>query len=296
MVSWLTTRPRRGLPAIVRTAAALGVGLAALAGCDAVRTRTLLNEGNKLYRAQRYEEAIQKYDQILKFAPDHWDANYQVAVSWLASYHPGSAHPKDVEAADKAILALERLQSLEAPNDEVVEKVRTFYVGILTDANRTEKAVDYYLGLLQKEPGNVQLILQLAQIYAKAGNFDGAYEYYGKRADLEPNNKEAWYTLGVVCWERSYRGEQMISREERAEVVEKGLQAMEKALALDADYFDALSYTNLLYREKAKVLANDGRLEEAQVAWQSAESFVKRALEVRKKQASAAGAAAPSGA
>ena len=263
-----------------------------LSGCDTIRSRTLMNAGNKLYRGQKYEEAIQKYEQILQFAPDHWDANYQIAVSWLASYHPGSTHPKDIEAADKAIAALEKLLTMKAPSPEVVEKVRTFYVGILTDANRTDKAVEYYLGLLQKEPANVQLILQLAQIYSKEGNFDGAYEYYSKRADLEPNNKEAWYTVGVVCWERSYRGEQIISREERADVVERGLKAMEKALALDADYFDALSYTNLLYREKAKVLANDGKLDEAQVAWQSAEAFVKRALEAKKKQTPAAPAGA----
>jgi len=276
----------------VCTAAAVLFLAASLFGCGTIKSRTLMNEGNKLYRGQKYEEAIQKYEEILQFAPDHWPANYQIAVSWLASYHPGSTHPKDIEAADKAIVALEKLLSMQAPSPEVVEKVRTFYVGILADANRTDKAVEYYLGLLQKEPANVQLILQLAQIYSKEGNFDGAYEYYNKRANLEPNNKEAWYTVGVVCWERSYRGEQIISREERADVVERGLQAMEKALALDADYFDALSYTNLLYREKAKVLANDGKLDEAQVAWQSAEAYVKRALEAKKKQTPAAPAGA----
>jgi tetratricopeptide (TPR) repeat protein len=265
---------------------------ATLFGCDAVRTRTLLNEGNKLYKAQRYEEAIQKYEEIRKFDPDNWTANYQIAISWLASYHPGSTHPKDIEAADKAIAGLERLLAMKAPDAEVTEKVRNFYVSILSDANRSDKAIEYYLGLLQKEPDNVQLILQLAQIYSKEGNFDGAYEYYRKRAELEPTNKEAWYTLGVVCWERSYRGEQMITREERADVVDRGLQAMEKALAIDADYFDALSYTNLLYREKAKVLANDGKLDEAQVAWQSAEDYVKRALEAKKKQAPATPAGA----
>jgi tetratricopeptide (TPR) repeat protein len=277
---------------VVRAVAAVLFLAATLFGCDAIRSRTLMNEGNKLYKAQKYDEAIVKYEEIRKFAPDDWGANYQIAVSWLASYHPGSTHPKDMEAADNAIAALERLLAMKAPSPEITEKVRGFYVGILSDANRADKAVEYYMGLLQKEPANVQLILQLAQIYSKEGNFEGAYEYYNKRAQLEPNNKEAWYTLGVICWERSYRGEQMISREERADVVEKGLQAMEKALALDADYFDALSYTNLLYREKAKVFANDGKLDEAQVAWQSAESFVKRALEAKKKQA----AAAPAGA
>jgi tetratricopeptide (TPR) repeat protein len=278
--------PRDRRRALCAVAAVLFLA-ATLFGCDAIRSRTLLNEGNKLYKAQRYEEAIQKYEEIRKLQPDHWDANYQIAISWLASYHPGSTHPKDVEAADNAIVALERLLAMKAPSPEVTEKVRTFYVGILSDANRTDKAVEYFMGLLQKEPDNVHLILQLAQIYSKEGNFDGAYEYYKKRAELEPTNKEAWYTLGVICWERSYRGEQMISPEERADVVERGLQAMEKALAIDADYFDALSYTNLLYREKAKVLANDGKLDEAQVAWQSAEAYVKRALEAKKKQAPA---------
>lgn len=296
MASWCATRRHGRGGALARAAVLLAATAVLTAGCDNLKTRSLLNEGNKLYRGQKYEEAIQKYQEILKYDNDNWDANYQIAVSYLATYHPGSSHEKDVEAADHAIASLERLLQLKAPSPEVLGKVRGFYVGILTDANRTEKAVAYYQSLLEKDPNNVELILQMAQLYAKKGNFEGAMEYFTKRANLEPENKEAWYTVGVLCWERSYRGAALITPEERAAVVEKGLQMMDKALAIDPDYFDALSYTNLLYREKAKVLAGEGRMDEALAAQDTANAYVKKALEARKKAAPAGAPAKPAGA
>ena len=97
----------------------------------------------------------------------------------------------------------------------------------------------------------------------KKGDFTKALDYFEKRANMDPSNKEAWYTLGVNCWARSYHGGLAVSQEEREQVVDKGIQALEKALAIDPNYFDALSYINLIYREKAKALATVGKNAEA---------------------------------
>jgi hypothetical protein len=75
----------------------------------------------------------------------------------------------------------------------------------------------------------------------------------------------------------------MVSNEERKLLVEKGLAALQKALAIDPDYFDALSYANLLYREQYKVLAATGNQQEAGLSLLKAEEYFKRAMEARKK-------------
>lgn len=271
---------RRGIVAI---AACLGFGLLVSTGCDALRVRTLMREGNELYRAQKFDEAIEQYKKILAVEPTHWDANYLTAVSWLALYHPGSTHEKDVAAAENAIAAFERCLELEAPNAETKEKVQQYYLSILTSAQRMDKAAAYLEGLLAQQPNDVQLVVALASLYGKMANFPRALEYYRKRAEIEPKNKEAWYTIGVVCWDRAYHGGIMVSNEERQVVIDEGLAALHKALELDPEYFDALSYTNLLHREKAKALQAMGQFREAGEQYLFADEFQKKALEVRKK-------------
>lgn len=266
----------------------LAVLVASLAGCDSVKSRYWMNEGNKLYKGQKYEAAIAEYEKVLGIHPGDWAASYQIAVSYLAMYHPNSTHPKDLEYSQKAAAALEKLLKMKAPDQETIEKVRGFYVGLLQAANQTDKAVTFYEGLVRENPKNALYTAQLAQLYAKKGDFQKALEYFTKRTEIEPSNKEALYTVGVVCWERSYRGGLLVSDDERRTLIAKGMDALERAVKLDPDYFEALSYVNLLHREKAKVLANAGDLEGAQAEIQKATEVTKRAVEARKKQLAAA--------
>jgi tetratricopeptide (TPR) repeat protein len=108
--------------------------------------------------------------------------------------------------------------------------------------------------------------------------------YFEKRANKDSGNKEAWYTLGVNCWARSYNGKDTISQEEREMVVDKGIMALDKALKLDPNYFEALSYINLIYREKSKALQAVGKNAEAGQAWAKADEYQKQAIELRKSQ------------
>ena len=263
--------------------AVLGMVLSTLLGCQAMQVRLALKKGNELYRAQKYEEAIEEYQKILNIDRSNWDANYLIAVSYMALYHPGSPHPKDVEYADKAIKGFEGCLQLEAPDAQTTEKVRGFYLGLLSAADRSDKAIAYLEAALQKNPTDAALMNQLAALHNKRGEFEKALEYFEKRAAIDPGNKEVWYTVGVACWDRSYHGGILVSNEERERIVLKGLEALEKALSLDPEYFDALSYINLLYREQAKYLAATGRAQETGEALLKADSFMKKAQALQKK-------------
>jgi len=264
------------------------LSIATLSGCDAVRTRVLLREGNELYRGEKYEEAIGKYRQVLALDKDHWDANYLTAVSYLAMYHPGSTHPKDVEAAEHAAQGLRRCLELaaagRAPSPEAADKVHGFYLSILTSANRIDEAVAYLEALQAKAPTDTNRMAELASLYGKKGDFSNALRYYKARAEQLKTDKEAWYTIGVACWDRSYHGGFLVSNEERETDIEEGLAALERALAIDPQYFEALSYTNLLYRERAKVLGMAGKSTEAGLAYLKADEYMKKALEIKNQK------------
>jgi tetratricopeptide (TPR) repeat protein len=270
----------------------LGGLVLVLPGCESVKIRYYMNEANKAYKAQKYEDAIAEYTKVLSFLPGDWNANYQIAVSYLAMYHPNSTHPKDIEYSEKAAAALEKLLTMKAPDVETVDKVRGFYVGLLQAANKSDKAITFYEELVKKEPGNPVFAAQLAGLYAKKPDFPQALKWFERRAELEPSNKEAWYTIGVVCWERSAKGGLLVADQERIEqLVPTGMKALEKAIALDPDYFDALVYINLLYREKARLARAGGDEAGFQAATDKSQEFTKRAVEARKKNLAAAKAA-----
>ena len=257
-------------------------------GCDGFRERVFLKKGNELYTGQKYEEAIKQYEQLLKINPKSWDGNYLTSVSYLALYHPGSEHPKDKEYADKGLASFERTLELTAPSPEVREKTEKFYLSFLDSTGEKDKAIAYLEKQLASRPNDLALINQIATLYQKKGDFTKALEYFEKRANMDSNNKETWYTLGVNCWARSYHGGLAVSQEEREAVVEKGINALDKALAIDPNYFEALSYINLIYREKAKALATVGKNAEAGLAYAKADEYQKKAIDLRKAQAAKA--------
>lgn len=266
----------------------LVVAIAMGPGCDSFKEQVFHKKGNELYAAQKYDDAIKQYEQLLKINPKSWDGNYLTAVSYLALYHPGSEHPKDKEYADKGLAAFERTLELQAPSPEEREKTERFYLSFLDSAGDKDKAIAYLEKQLATRPNDLALINQIATLYQKKGDFPKALEYFEKRANMDSNNKEAWYTLGVNCWARSYHGGLAVSQEEREQVVDKGIQALERALQLDPDYFEALSYINLIYREKAKALASVGKNAEAGQAYAKADEYQKRAIDLRKSQAAKA--------
>jgi tetratricopeptide (TPR) repeat protein len=280
---------------LLATVVLIGLTAGTLLGCGKIRTRIYFNEGNKLFKAQKYDEAIQEYLKILSYDPSNWTANYQIAMSYLAMYHPGSTHPKDVEYSDNSIKYFEKLLSMKPPDKETDEKIRNYYVALLISADKTEKVVGYFQDLLKGDPTNGLYIGRLAEIYAKKGDFENALKWYQRKAEVEPRNKEAWYTIGVVCWERSYRGGPLVSDTERQQVVATGMEAIDKALALDPEYFEALAYKKLLYLEESKVLSAQGKAIEAGDAYTKADEINTQIMELAKKRKAQAQAASPEG-
>lgn len=275
----------------------LGVLLVSASGCQGIRERMAMKKAHELYKAQKYDEAIKKYKEILVMDPGNYTATYQVAMSNLAMYHPGSTHEKDKAYAAQSIEYLEKLMTMQAPDKETQERVIKYYLSLLASAEMSDKAIAFMEKELAKDPKNVETVLQLANLYAKKGDFPNAWRYFTRRAELDPKNKEAWYTVGVVAWERSYKGKEMVSDGEReTTLIPQGLAAFDKAIAIDPDYFDALVYANLLYREKAALLGRQNRLEEGEAAMKTANEYKDRAQAARKKQMEAEKAKAGAGA
>ena len=132
---------------------------------------------------------------------------------------------------------------------------------------------------------------------------DEAKKWYKKLAEVDPNNKEAYYSLGsspgrsgirVDGSAREARHEAGRSRSDQGQEGQgraegevrpghrRGHQQPEKALQIDPEYDDAMAYVNLLIRERADL----GRhAEEYKKEIQDADDWVQKALETKKIKA-----------
>ena len=101
-----------------------------------------------------------------------------------------------------------------------------------------------------------------------------------KAADLEPKNPQGYQLVATYFWEKAYKDHRLTSPQKK-EYIQKGIEATDKALALNPDYSEALTYKNLLLR----MLGNEETdLAKRAAYYQQADDLRNRAIELNKKR------------
>ncbi len=261
--------------------------LASVTGCqgtaDWLKANYAVKQGNVFYKAGNYLKAIEWYRYATYLNPDLTVAYQNTAFAFMGEYKPGSKHPKDLRYSQGAIDNLKRYLTYY-PSDRDAEN---YLLTIYLQAERYDEAAAYFEEQL-KTRGNdpaaaSELMLRIGMIYAKKGDFDSSLEWYKRRAEIEKDNPEALYTIGVLCWDKVYHAPLTIDLNRRTELIEMGLDYLKRAADQRENYFEAVLYINLLYREKAKLAQQTGNLDEATKWIQEADKQQKLALEMRKK-------------
>jgi tetratricopeptide (TPR) repeat protein len=259
-----------------------------LAGCNKLKSKQEIKKGNEFFKAGQYEPALASYQEALRLDPEEKRIFMNIGLAYMGQYQPGSKHPRDLETAQKAIDYLEKFVQA-FPEDKKTQKAREFLVSMYLATDRYDNAIKFYQEMLKTNPKDSKAMSSIAQMYFKKGDFDTAVVWLKKRLEVEGNNPEVYYLIGVQAWDRSYNFPD-ISPETRAKIVEEGMQALNKAVEIKPDYFEAISYINLLYREKAKMETDPARKREFTEA---ADKFLAQALEMRKKAKEAGGGKGP---
>jgi len=209
-------------------------------GCEKLRARDSLNKGVQSFKNAKYPEAVEFFQKAVDLDPSFPEARLYLATAYFSQYIPGAESPENVEFARKA-------------NDE-------------------------YLKVLAQKPNDTLALSSIASLYYHQKKFDDAETWFHKVIEADPKNKEAYYTLGVIAWARTYpkavqaRADLGMKPEEAAPIKDKkvrdkliatdmpiidaGIKNLESAIQVDPEYDDAMVYLNLLLRRKAD-LADD---------------------------------------
>jgi tetratricopeptide (TPR) repeat protein len=248
-------------------------------GCEEVGARRDIQEGNKLYYAGKYDQAIKRYDEALKIQPDLAIGWFNLALSHLALFAPGLKTPENEVHAEGAIKGLERYLKI-MPTDK---QAQDYLLSTFIDSGRYEGAIDFFKARLEKNPNDIEAIAQLAHISSQAGKFDEAIKWHKKRAEVETATDakaDSWYSIGVLDWRR-LNNHPEVEGLERLRIADEGIGWLQKANGVRAGHAATLSYMNLLYRERA--LASAASYVRV-VDTASAQVYYKLASEAAKKQ------------
>jgi len=248
-----------------------------LTGCSKVEARMAIREANESYQKEQYRDALVKYDEARKLDPGFPELDRMIGYSAIGSFEPGNESPENAKLADRAIEELQRYLK-KRPNDETA---REALVNLFLNAERTSQAIDYFKDYLKEKPADLNAVRSIATLYAKSGDFNESLNWYKKITLLDSKNPEAFYTYGVVCYEKVAKNPPDTVEESR-EIIEKGREALVTATELRDEYFEALVFVNLLYREEAKTYADDP--EKQAELMEQAETYRNQAVEITRKR------------
>lgn len=238
------------------------------AGCDKLKARDQLNKGVAAYKNAKYEEAIGHFQQSVALDPQLLNAKLYLATAFAQQYIPDADTPENNHMADQAI--------------------------------------DAYKSVLDQDPKNINSVKGIAYLYLNMHKFDLSKQYYLKAAQIDPNDAEPYYSVGVIAWTQSYqprmkaRAELQLKPDEPLkdkkvcddlktqnwDNVQSGIDALNKAMSLRADYDDAMAYMNLLYREKADLECGDAAARADDL--KTADEWVDKTMATKKAKAAKA--------
>jgi tetratricopeptide (TPR) repeat protein len=137
-------------------------------GCREVGARRDIQEGNKLYYAGKYEQAIARYNEALEVQPDLAIGWFNLALSHLALFAPGLKTPENEQHAQGAITGLQKYLSY-FPGDK---QAQDYLLSTFIDSGHYEGAIKFFEVRLEKNPNDIEAIAQLAHISSQAGSFE----------------------------------------------------------------------------------------------------------------------------
>jgi tetratricopeptide (TPR) repeat protein len=192
-------------------AVAMVLGLSvALAGCskmNEVRAMKAFKDGNKLYTANDYREAVGKYEEAIRLDPDDNIGScggspgcsyFYLANSYDNIYRPTRKGEATHDSYLEKAIANYKLASEKITNNPKMRTLALQYLVAaygpdkLNDPTQAEPVVKAMIDLEPNEPTNYFV---LAKIYADSGEYELAEQTYIKAKDVRPNDPTVYMQL-----------------------------------------------------------------------------------------------------
>jgi len=238
-------------------------------GCStfkALKARDQLNKGVEAYRNAKFQVAIEHFKSAIELDPGLINARLYLATAYAQQYVPGGDSQENVKTG--------------------------------------QQAIDAFGNVLKLDPKNTTAMASIGQIYYNMKDFDKAKEFQRDRLEVEPNNPEPYYWIGVIDWAQCFQRDGTIRKnlnlmlpdrrgelpplpekaraqleEQNSKLVDEGIDALNKSLGLKPNDFNTMAYLNLMYRQKADI---EKSKTDREADLKMADGWQEKAMELRK--------------
>ena len=277
--------------------AIMGLPLVSCNYLDQLQAMKVIKDAHTFYQRGDYQGAAGLYEDVLANDPNMIDAYFYLANSYDNLYRPALRGEFDNDrflemAIDNYISSVDRqtnpqMRTLSmqylvaaygpdkandpASSEPVLQQMiqsdslnpdNYFALAKLyEDSGLYDEAEQVLLQVFDLSADDPNSYLQLAGFYNRNEEFEKTIEALRDRAALEPDNPEAFYTIATYYWEKAFR-DFRLTEEEEEEYVMLGLAEVDKALELNNDYIEALTYKNILIRMQANLTEDLDRQEQ----------------------------------
>lgn len=258
----------------------------ALTGCDKLRSRDQRNQGVHDFENAKYSDAIEHFTKAVELDPSDPVNRSYLATSYFAQWIPGAESPQNKEFAARA---------------------REEFKKVLDQDPKDLNALQYLSSMAYSEAQPLPQDQKLAK-------YDEAADWNRKVIEVDPNNKQAYYFLGVIAYYKWHPALMLAELDQHmkpddpgpfkdkkvkdqlksqyAASLDQGIQDLQKALDIDKDYADAMAFQQLLIRERA-YLDEDRAAYDKDV--EKATELLNKAIETKKANAAKAASSSSSG-
>ena len=278
-------------------------------------------DANVAYQAQDWKKAADRYEDAIEANPD-LSAGGVTPYFFLANSYDNMYKPARAGEAENDGFIQKAIENYKISARRDTGQMRTRAMEYLVAAYGPEKLNDPASAepivnqMIQMDPGEPANYFYLAKIYEEGGRYDDAEQtllkakevkpsdpvvyttlsaFYNRQGDfpktmealhqaaeLEPNNPEGYHRLAVFYWEKAFR-DHRLPKKEKVDYLQKGVDAENKALSLNPNYAEAMTYKNILLRLQANETTD--RKEQERLI-KEADELRNRALELTKKKTS----------
>jgi len=220
------------------------------AGCgmvNSIRAKNQLNEGARAYKAGKFAEAQQHFEESLRLNPEQRNAKFFIARSIHAQYRPGVEAPENVEKAHRAIAAYQEVLKADQGNDEAYNAV-IYLFGQLKDEQQARQWLT-----ARAEMGSIPEAKR-SQAYTLMASKEWSCSY---TITEQKDNKQTVMKEGRAIIQYKKPKEQA-DFDKAMKCVNDGMALAERAVALDPNSEQAWSYKTNLLLELVKLAEMEG--------------------------------------
>jgi tetratricopeptide (TPR) repeat protein len=257
-----------------RIAIVLAVLVAISSGCGVVnriRAKNQLNEAARSYREGRFPEAEQHSREAAALDPDNKTAPMFIARTIHAQYRPGVQTPENINKAQQAIDAYQKILDRN-PKDEEAYKAIAYLYGAIKADDKLRQWISQRAASETTEPE------KRSEAYVVLASKDWDCSY---KITEQPGVKNTTVDQTTSRATVSYKKPKEQKEFDQAQMcVKQGLVEAENAIKFDPNNESAWSYKTNLLLEASKLAEMDGQTEQKAQYQKDYEAALKRTTEL----------------